>query len=283
MIKRRALSVTFLVFLGGVACQSSTAPGSAPPTDASLVDGTPASTPTCSSGETCAQYTAEGPGCLPSCTATAAENGAGPDAGGCANGSLCVETSGCCQGTGCSAISVTVCCPLVDGAPSCGDAVELFEPDASPTDAGGCAQILVCDPPGVWDPLECNCVIPSDASSCTGSVHCFPGYLWDSLTCQCLATVSNDAGDGAVANPEGGGVDAGPFACAGDDGTTIQCDGRTQICDLAVGGCYGCTHAPTCSPLPSACAANPTCACLATPADECSDNAGDITVTELVP
>lgn len=66
--------------------------------DADAADGSAG----CPANELCVQYTSNGPACLPSCSL---------DGGGCTGGAVCTVTSGCCQGTGCSAVAVRVCCP----------------------------------------------------------------------------------------------------------------------------------------------------------------------------
>jgi hypothetical protein len=115
--------------------------------------------PTCSVSQVCAEFTPEGPACLPGC--------AGLDAGGCAAGEVCTSTSGCCLGTGCSAVTVFACCPPAGcntrpdaGAPtdagvfpSCSADQRCVEytpegpgclPGCAGLDAGGCAAGEVC-------------------------------------------------------------------------------------------------------------------------------------------
>ena len=86
----------------------------------------PIGPPVCSSPEVCVEFTADGQGCLPACT----NADAGP--GGCAAGSACIYTSGCCEGAGCSATAAWVCCPLsASGTPTCGNVISIFTPDAA--------------------------------------------------------------------------------------------------------------------------------------------------------
>jgi hypothetical protein len=118
-----------------------------------------ATIPTCSASQVCVEYTPAGPECLPSC--------AGIDAGGCPSGEVCTSTSGCCIGTGCSAVSVSACCPpsgcdsLPDAGarqdagvlPTCSADQRCVEytpagpaclPACSGIDAGGCPSGEVC-------------------------------------------------------------------------------------------------------------------------------------------
>jgi hypothetical protein len=99
------------------------------------------------------------------------------------------------------------------------------------------------------------------------------------VNAQCLNVVAGDASAEAGSTSA---ADAGPFMCAGNDGSVITCDGRTQYCQLTVGGAIGVTHPPACIDLPNACVSNRTCTCV-NGAGSCVDNGGDITVTQAVP
>jgi hypothetical protein len=83
----------------------------------------------------------------------------------------------------------------------------------------------------------------------------------------------------------GGGIDAGPgtFAC----GPALTCDGRTHYCNLTEGGATtpdgGTNRSYSCIAIPLKCLTNPTCACIATGGEQCSESSGDVTVTQQAP
>ncbi|HTQ44230.1 MAG TPA: hypothetical protein VMI75_15830 [Polyangiaceae bacterium] len=58
--------------------------------------------PTCSSAQACTQ-TSRGQTCIQACSAGGVST--------CPVGTTCTMASGCCEGTGCSAVAVHVCCP----------------------------------------------------------------------------------------------------------------------------------------------------------------------------
>jgi hypothetical protein len=123
--------------------------------------------------------------------------------------------------------------------------------------------------------------------------HPLPGCTRGPPVCvngvnQCAAVVCDEAGSEDAASGDAASPDASsPFVCSAGDAGTLQCDGRTQMCLLAVGGCFGCTHPPSCEALPAACSSDRTCACVtAQPGEEtmpCEEDAGNITVTEDLP
>ena len=163
------------------------------------------------------------------------------------------------------------------GEPTCTNVVAecppVICPDSGATDTdldGSCPNRSVCSLPVV--PLGCY----------VGVAPCVNGIISD-----CPPVICPDGGEGDAQDADAGIVrdgsdtDAGPFMCAGDNGSVITCDGRTQYCLLAIGGADGSTHPPACTDLPAACLSDRTCACLKGIA--CDDNGGDITVTEGLP
>jgi hypothetical protein len=87
----------------------------------------------CPSGQACTQYTMNGQACLPTCNPAEADAGAGPSAGGCASGSVCVATSPCCDvpvdAAECNVAPIAVCCPLTgNGEPNCGGVTGVYPP-----------------------------------------------------------------------------------------------------------------------------------------------------------
>jgi hypothetical protein len=57
----------------------------------------------CAGDTACAEDISKGQDCLPTCD--------GVDAGGCPTGTVCTTATACCEGSGCSAREITVCCP----------------------------------------------------------------------------------------------------------------------------------------------------------------------------
>jgi hypothetical protein len=132
--RRRAMFAGLIVLGAVVACGSSgNGPGGGK--DASTEDGGGADTgtedtgadtgiPQCASNQSCVGYPSFGDWiCLESCS--------GPDAGDCPSGMTCTSVSGCCTGTGCSAVSHFVCVASPsDGGPD-------GQPDGRGPDGGG--------------------------------------------------------------------------------------------------------------------------------------------------
>ncbi len=200
---------------------------------------------------------------------------------------FCAAATGGCRGADRSCSSAGVCnepnipvgCHL--GEPTCTNGVAecppVICPDAGATDTdldGSCSNRSVCSLPVV--PLGCY----------VGAAPCVNGIISD-----CPPVICPDGGEGDAQDADAGIVgdgsdtDAGPFMCGGSNGSVITCDGRTQYCQVAIGGADGSTHPPACIDLPAACLSERTCACLngTTSGIPCDDNGGDITVTERLP
>jgi hypothetical protein len=99
---------------------------------------------------------------------------------------------------------------------------------------------------------------------------------------------SSSSGGGASDGGAGdaGASDAGPgvFAC----GPTVSCDGRTQYCEIRIGGVVladgGGNKTYVCTAFPLKCAGDHSCACIATsPAQQCTESDGDVTLTTDTP
>jgi hypothetical protein len=131
---------------------------------------------------------------------------------------------------------------------------------------------------------------PDEGSACTsgqtvcdrGVDVCCRGYAW---VCDSLTHTWQKAGLGCACKPDAGPPDAGFFTC-GDK--TCAPD---EYCTTASGGVplpdAGSNTSYTCTKIPPACAAAPTCACLESnggaSCGNCNDTSGHIEVTCLYP
>ena len=168
-------------------------------------------------------------------------------------------------------LPVAILCVAAKG--GCGDSADPIVGASDGGPDGACSSVGVCSEPNI--PVGCHLGRPT----CTNGVADCPPVI-------CPDGGEGDAQDGdAGVGGDGSAPDAGPFLCAGDDGSVITCDGRTQYCQVAEGGAIGVTHPPACIELPTACLSNRTCACVngAGSGTPCDDNGGDITVTQLLP
>jgi hypothetical protein len=133
-----------------------------------------------------------------------------------------------------------------------------------------------------------GCIAPVEGASCSQSdVACQPpgdiccvGYAW-----MCQNGQWTKAGVGCACQVEAGVPDGGPFAC----GPSATCNSSTQYCvDQAPGIAFPDGGTPpdsyTCNSLPTACALDPTCACVTahnacpTSVASCDDTGGQVTV-----
>ena len=132
-----------------------------------------------------------------------------------------------------------------------------------------------CGPP---PPLHCiaGCGGGEVGAVCeNGNWHCPP----QSFACVADAAIQ----DGAPTDAGEDVFDAGPPGDGGVPCGTATCDARNDYCQNDNGGAVppegGSASSYTCTPIPAACDAGKSCACINTNGCQCTDNGGAITVT----
>ena len=149
----------------------------------------------------------------------------------------------------------------------------------------GCSGAIPNDGDGGVTRGDGGCFYPVQGAKCsTGDVSCVQGNPCCDGKWDCTNGRWNLLMFGCACLPADAGWDAGPFVCGG-----ATCTASQMCVDQAPGIAFpdGGTppHSYSCSGIPSACAPNPTCACVKangacapTGLASCDENAGHITV-----
>lgn len=160
----------------------------------------------------------------------------------------------------------------IDGSPD-GSTSDAAATDGSTSGGdGGCLK---------QDPLEGTPCTPGQSVCDTGVDLCCRGYAW---LCNPTKHTWEKAGLGCACLPDAGQHDAGYFACG------EKTCAPNEYCTTASGGVplpdAGNNTTYTCSPIPPACAASPTCTCLESNGagcGNCTESNGHLEVTCLYP